>query len=615
MSTFVLCVGCEEPLYGFSPCRWCTCERCGIDMLNGIRSLCYLSNSCAYDHNQNSFDFPPDSYHPLHPTYETYSGDTCGNDSHFGYDCSPQFPLNYEPEPGYIQNYNSYPHDSPSFSQQYPCCEDCGVTHEPYQCQPKNHDYYHVQNSCCDSNPIGFDQYQPQQYTVNHPIFNTHHDYLDSQKELSITLTKLKEQMTSFTSFCEMACQIVQKKQEEKRIEEQQAAKAQNWKFSVCYDDDDDEEGFNSLQDNIISELPSITPTKPVDSLIMEDEHLDTIPATKSDEFIKSCQAAKAQNWKFSVCYDDDDDEEGFNSLQDNIISELPSCSAITPTKPVDSLIMEDEHLDTIPATKSDEFIKSCVENLVPNPSDSEGENECDVPAGFTTFSNVLFNADYDSDSSYDQSLSDEDIDSLFDEFVDELTLLKSFPPEIDETDCHPEKEIRFAKRLLYDNSPPHPPEEIISDNSNADIESFSPSPIPNEDSDSHMEEIDLPFTPDDPMPPGIEDDDYDSGRDILILEELLDNYSFSLPNNESYHFDIPSPYRPPTKPPDGNTGTEKSPDLLSHLGLEAFQPSAECQTMIINGKNIPLLDAPLFHFYPLDQLKETRFLVLFCCD
>nr|GFB22923.1 hypothetical protein [Tanacetum cinerariifolium] len=131
-------------------------------------------------------------------------------------------------------------------------------------------------------------------------------------------------------------------------------------------------------------------------------------------------------------------------------------------------------------------------------------------------------------------------IDSLFDEFAGELTLLKSFPPGIDETDCHPEKEIRLTKRLLYDNSSPRPPEEIVSDNSNADIESFYPSPIPNEDSDYHMEEIDLYINPDDPMPSGIEEDDDDSKRDILILEELLDNYSLSLPTNESYHFDIP---------------------------------------------------------------------------
>nr|GFB01195.1 hypothetical protein [Tanacetum cinerariifolium] len=131
-------------------------------------------------------------------------------------------------------------------------------------------------------------------------------------------------------------------------------------------------------------------------------------------------------------------------------------------------------------------------------------------------------------------------------------------------------------------------------------------------------------------MPPGIEEDDDDSERDVPILEELLDNYSCSLPANESYHFDIPSPYHPPAKPPYGNTGTlnikmmgdvsdqkvsipnltitrilnqEKSPDLFSHMGFEAFQPSAECP-MIINGKNTPVLDVPLFHFYPLDQLK-----------
>nr|GEZ29504.1 hypothetical protein [Tanacetum cinerariifolium] len=314
--------------------------------------------------------------------------------------------------------------------------------------------------------------------------------------------------MTALTSMCELACQIVQKKLEEKQLEEEQAAKAQNRKLPVCYDDDDD---YNY---------------------------------------------------------------------------------AITPDETVDSLSMGDEHLNTILATESDEFIKSCVENLVPNPSESEGENQCDVPASFTTFSNVLFDADYNFDFGDDLSFSDEDfpkkiysnrlfdeeinpmkidhnsfnaesdliesklnhdssiiisskIDSFFDEFATELTLLKSIPPRIDETDCHPEKETRFAKRLLYDNSSPHPPEEIVSDNSNSDTEFFSPSPIPNKDSDSHIEEIDLPFTPNDPMMSGIEDDDYDSRRDIPILEELLDNYSLSLPANESYHFDIPSPYRP----------------------------------------------------------------------
>nr|GEU98222.1 hypothetical protein [Tanacetum cinerariifolium] len=91
----------------------------------------------------------------------------------------------------------------------------------------------------------------------------------------------------------------------------------------------------------------------------------------------------------------------------------------------------------------------------------------------------------------------------------------------------------------------------LILKNSNAIIESLSPSPIPVEDSDSLIEEIDLSLTPNDSMPPSIVNDDYDSERDILFLEELLKNYSLSLPKNESFHFDVSSSSRPPTKPSD----------------------------------------------------------------
>nr|GFC81291.1 hypothetical protein [Tanacetum cinerariifolium] len=95
-------------------------------------------------------------------------------------------------------------------------------------------------------------------------------------------------------------------------------------------------------------------------------------------------------------------------------------------------------------------------------------------------------------------------IDSLLDEFADELTLLKSIPPGFDKIDFDPEDEIRLTKRFLYDNSSPHPPKEFVSKKTNAKIKSFSPSPIPIKDSDSLMEEIDLSFNSDYPMPPGI---------------------------------------------------------------------------------------------------------------
>nr|GFC39883.1 hypothetical protein [Tanacetum cinerariifolium] len=105
----------------------------------------------------------------------------------------------------------------------------------------------------------------------------------------------------------------------------------------------------------------------------------------QEEKRIEEEQAAKAQTWKLS---DDDDDEESPNSLNDNI-SKLPSFSVITPDEPVlsteepdNSLSMGDEHLDTIPTTESDEFIKYGVKNLISIPSESEGipEHVCDVP-------------------------------------------------------------------------------------------------------------------------------------------------------------------------------------------------------------------------------------------
>ncbi|GJW23114.1 hypothetical protein Tco_0033736 [Tanacetum coccineum] len=98
---------------------------------------------------------------------------------------------------------------------------DCGGPHETFQCQPMNEDYYHEQNSCYDSNSFGFDQTQPPQYTVNHPIFNAQNDFLNSQN-------KLMEQMTSI---CDMVGQIMQKKEEERRIAEEQVVKDRYWKI------------------------------------------------------------------------------------------------------------------------------------------------------------------------------------------------------------------------------------------------------------------------------------------------------------------------------------------------------------------------------------------------
>ncbi|GJY23236.1 hypothetical protein Tco_0396894 [Tanacetum coccineum] len=193
----------------------------------------------------------------------------------------------------------------------------------------------------------------------------------------------------------------------------------------------------------------------------------------------------------------------------------------------------------------------------------------------------------------------------------------------INEADFDPEEEIRLVEKLLYDNSSPRPPKEFNSKNSDAIIESFSPSPIPVED------------------------------RDIIFLEELLSNDSPSLPVNESFHFDVPSSPRPPAKPPDDgiyfepDTGVftkvvddisdnstrelyvhvpnilptlptlssmfdtllpfssenEDKVHLLSHRGFKTFPLSSE-STMMISGGDIPILDVPISPDYEASRAR-----------
>ncbi|GJT99069.1 hypothetical protein Tco_1094587 [Tanacetum coccineum] len=144
-------------------------------------------------------------------------------------------------------------------------------------------------------------------------------------------------------------------------------------------------------------------------------------------------QAAKARYWKIPICYDDDDDEESYIPLRDIIIFGLPPCVAITPVlsteEPVDSLIMEDKHFDTIPATESDEVIKSSVEILVPIPSESEGipDKMCDVAFHDNSppldISKDQFK-DF-SDSNDDSTLIDDDSFS-----IDDIEYVEASPPD-----------------------------------------------------------------------------------------------------------------------------------------------------------------------------------------
>ncbi|GKA15219.1 hypothetical protein Tco_0694966 [Tanacetum coccineum] len=595
------CSCCEGPFNGGN-CPSCSSVGSGNEFV-------YDPNPYSYNETPNFFNQPPQHQ------YETYSCEFCGNDAHYGYDCPPQVPFVYNQDPCFNQNFDNFPQTSPSFQQQYLCCENCGGPHETFQCQPLNQNFYEP-NLCYNSIASGFDQFQPPQFPVIHqpPQEMSIQDMEDLKQQY---LYKMKSLINEFP------------------IKD--------------YRDEKIDIKINELKENFNGMSIEINKKKKLQQL-EQVANLSTYPSRLFNSF----------------CYDDDDDDD-----EEYTIAITP----ILPTEqPDNSLSMGDEYLSTIPETESDELIKSSVENLVPIPSKSEDfsdiESECDVPVcdNFTTFSNTLFDVDDDFSFSDDESFSDKvapkEIYSnpLFDEeiistkidphhFNAKSNLIESLlnRDTLIISDFDPEEEIRLVEKLLYDDLSPRPLEEFNSENSDAIIESFSPSPIPIEGSDSLIEEIDLFLTPNDSIPPGIEYDDYDSEGDIPFLKEFLSNDSPSLPENKSFHFDVPASPRPPSKPLDDgiyfelDTGlliakvvddisdnstrelyvhmpnvlpnlptlspmfdtlllfsseNEDKVYLLSHRGFKAFQHFSESPMMIYGGDS-PILDVPFPQFYP----------------
>nr|GFA13893.1 hypothetical protein [Tanacetum cinerariifolium] len=78
-------------------------------------------------------------------------------------------------------------------------------------------------------------------------------------------------------------------------------------------------------------------------------------------------------SWNRPAFYNNGDDDDVDYTIAITLV--------LSTEEPDNSLSMRDEHLDTIPATDSDEVIKSSVKDLVPIPSESEGipDTMCDV--------------------------------------------------------------------------------------------------------------------------------------------------------------------------------------------------------------------------------------------
>nr|GFB55150.1 hypothetical protein [Tanacetum cinerariifolium] len=154
------------------------------------------------------------------------------------------------------------------------------------------------------------------------------------------------------------------------------------------------------------------------------------------DEFINS------PSWNRPAVYDDDDDDVDYTIV----------ITPVLPTEePDNSVSMRDEHLDTIPATESDEVIKSSVEDLVPIPSESEGipDNKCDVP--FRDNSSPLEVSEDQFKEFFD---SNDDSTSIDDNYfsIDNIDYVEAWPPDYELVSLEEVKDDNLREKLLNIN-------------------------------------------------------------------------------------------------------------------------------------------------------------------
>ncbi|GJT91286.1 hypothetical protein Tco_1080131 [Tanacetum coccineum] len=326
--------------------------------------------------------------------------------------------------------------------------------------------------------------------------------------------------------------------------------------------------------------LPKQAEEKGTNKQVQKKQEEKSIAKLQVEEHINSLfqQPDLLQSFIYPDDNDDDDyDEESIISMNADL-SKTPLPDAITTSssfeEPKDSLIIEDDDIDTIPEKESDEEKESSVENLFHILSESkvtfDNESECDLPIfddspldvfddNCVIFSRPLFDSygdttssEYSSDDDsileedvflnlpfkfdvkfissdvyliYDEVLEDIDstnyvidsiigfspkIDPLLEEFAGELALINLIPLGIDEVDFYPEGDNRLVEKLVYDNSSPRPPEEL---NSEDIIEFFSAFPIPVEGSDFLLEETNTILSYLDDSLPKLEDFLFDLER------------------------------------------------------------------------------------------------------
>ncbi|GJV79107.1 hypothetical protein Tco_1514977 [Tanacetum coccineum] len=615
------CYECGDSLDGIF-CQRCICKSCGKgahygyncppkdpiiskpepcnQTINEIpQTLPSLDPSCyslPHVSKPNFVDNSPNfSYPPPQPQFETYLCELCGNNAHYGYDCSPQFPFVYEQEPCYNQNFNDnyYPQNSPSFSQQYLCCAYCGGPHYDYQCQPINETYYEPNPSYDYSS---FDHPQPPQ------------DSVDCQESLDKILEELEEIKRDQRMLKELKKQIAEEQtaKENMSIEEMRhEQQLVDYKIKEITND----LGIKRFQGEEIDEEYERDCEIRIRKLKQDFNEWGS-EVRKKEQAYEEEKYSAARRYMLSITCDDEDDSIPLG----DIIARYSTSKAITPDLPIEepdnSLNMGDEHLDTIPATESDEVIKSSVENLVPIPSEFEGisDDTSDVP----NCDNNRVNVEID----FVESLINRDtsivhsskIDPILEEFAGELAHIAPIPPGIVEADFDPNDDTSsdddsFENIEYVDASPSYieydsfeeiePDQEglISIDNSNEpllelpEFESFHFNPSfpqpPSEPSNNCFFLKFLHFKPNAPVIDNFNELNEDQrGSEIIFLQNVEDDDSFTFVIRTFLPF-LTYPEASPLSCSTGSEDTIFDPGIItfpfSYLQPVAFSMEVSC--------------------------------------
>nr|GFA48741.1 hypothetical protein [Tanacetum cinerariifolium] len=228
--------------------------------------------------------------------------------------------------------------------------------------------------------------------------------------------------------------------------------------------------------------------------------------------------------------------------------------------EPKHSFKMGYEHFNTNFVTN--DIAESSTKNLVPIPRESEvtsenGSESIEPVKGdslvLTTISNPRFDNDKINSDDLNSHLESNSNKSTSNHDTVKFNNLNEFsgpliPIHIVEEERIRRKHVDYINRmkmLFTINSRPHPA---------TNVESFSSFSILIQESDPHLEEIDVVTITDYVLPPSIDNDDSEEEVDVvddLCVDNFIQNYEHEFSESEDSDFDNPSIPLPPLEPPD----------------------------------------------------------------